>query len=343
MSFIPFRYGLFLLFVTLLTVSCKTTHSSQGFKERPAIVTFPDSIQASQLIISEDESEFFSDLKPLDRHIQMKTDDEDMSLEMYKDFLKSQVSNWKTEEKIQLYTLMEEVKKLCDTLSPRLFPPDLKLVKIKTDHYGRDVFYTKGRTVFVPENIFVSFAKDRYFPVFVHELFHIISRFHPEMRHELYGLIGFKPCDKPVELNDFLKNRKLTNPDAISYQYCIILEHEGRKYKAIPLIYSKFGQYKNSHTSFFDYLTFDMFELIELEHHYLAVTNNTGKSSLPPEVMESFFNQIKDNTQYIIHPEEIMADNFMLSLLAYSKGDYKKFSPEGKELIDSVLEILKKI
>jgi hypothetical protein len=55
-----------------------------------------------------------------------------------------------------------------------------------------------------------------------------------------------------------------------------------------------------------------------------------------------FFTKIKDNTQYIIHPDEIMADNFMFAVLAFSNDDYNRFSGTGKVLIKELLTILRK-
>jgi len=334
---------LFLSFVTLMCLSCQSIKKPKLDANRPDIVMFPDSAEASRLILSEDVEGFFSDVTPLERQIQLKALDREVSLSEFKDFLSREVSNWTIEENIQIYKMVQEVKKLCDTISPRLFPAPLRLIKIKTNHYGNDVYYTKGHNIFMPENIFKKFSTEVHFPILVHEVFHIISRYNPELRHDLYRLIGFELTEKPVELNSFLATRKLTNPDAVSYQYAINLNHEGQVYKAMPLINSRFDSYRASHKSFFDYLTFDMYELLEMQDKYLAITNEIGKTTIPPAAMESFFSQIKDNTQYIIHPEEIMADNFMLALMAYSKGDYSKFSPEGKELINKILDRLKKI
>lgn len=324
-------------------VSCKSLHNSQDRDNRPAIVTFPDSIQASKLIVGEDIEGFFSEVRPLERQIQLKETDKEISIEEFKEYLSTQVSNWTIEEKTALFEMVENVKKLCDTLSPRLFPADLRLIKIKTNHYGPDVYYTKGKNIYIPENIFKNFSKTIHFPILVHELFHIISRYDPELRHDLYGYIGYKIADKPVELNSFLNERKLTNPDAVSHHYYINLTYEGKDYKSIPMISSRWGQYKDSHKSFFDYLSFDMYELLEVGENYVAVTHEDGQTTLPSGAMESLFEQIKDNTQYIIHPEEIIADNFMLALIAYSKGDYSKFSPKGKELIDRIIMRLKQL
>ena len=53
------------------------------------------------------------------------------------------------------------------------------------------------------------------------------------------------------------------------------------------------------------------------------------------------FWKIGDNTQYIIHPDEIAADNFMLALIAANENNFSKFSKTGRIKVESVLKLLK--
>jgi hypothetical protein len=111
--------------------------------------------------------------------------------------------------------------------------------------------------------------------------------------------------------------------------------------KAIPLITSKSKVYDPKKPNFFDYLHFDLYSLDNKGDHYMAKSTTTGQTLLPMQSTPTFFTKIKDNTQYIIHPDEIMADNFMLALLAYDKNEYGKFSKDGKILIQKILNKLK--
>jgi predicted P-loop ATPase/GTPase len=88
--------------------------------------------------------------------------------------------------------------------------------------------------------------------------------------------------------------------------------------------------------SYFDYLQFDLYHVID----GVTRSDKDGKTLMDLMYTPSFFYQIKDNTQYIIHPDEIMADNFMLALQAFHHKDFKNFTKEGKNLIDNVLKIL---
>jgi hypothetical protein len=55
-----------------------------------------------------------------------------------------------------------------------------------------------------------------------------------------------------------------------------------------------------------------------------------------------FFRQIRDNTGYIIHPDEVLADNFSFIMLDKdgAQASYK-FSKAGKELLNLIEKILK--
>ena len=55
-----------------------------------------------------------------------------------------------------------------------------------------------------------------------------------------------------------------------------------------------------------------------------------------------FQRQIKDNTSYIIHPDEVLADNF--SFLMQDRNGQKismRFSEEGKKLLTDLEGVLK--
>jgi hypothetical protein len=333
-----------LILSALFLISCKSKKeviNAPTIDGKPALVAFVDSVQASEAIIADDVDGFFSTISALEMNIQMKNPAEpgtrEDALKAFIPYLKTQVSNWSSSEKLAMLEVFKKVKQLCDTINPRIFPGNLRLIKIKNGHYGNDVYYTRGNNIMIPENIFEQSDMERQVPVMVHEVFHVLSRQNPQLRHDLYKLIGFEKADKPIKLNKILEHFLLTNPDGVSYQYYIQLEAQGREVKALPLITSKWARYKPDLPAFFDYLHFDLYKLDDHGANYMATSTPQGRSLIPIDETPTFFTKIKDNTQYIIHPDEIMADNFMLTLQAFSNGNYTKFSPEGKALVDSVL------
>ena len=334
-------HSIVLLLVLTFLIGCKSNKEVSTISPKPGMVSFLDSVPASSSIVNDDIDGFYDQLSALEINIQMKNASEpisrELALKQYAAFIKTQVSNWNQEEKLAMLQIFKEVKKMCDTINPRIFPDGVRLIKVKTGHYGKDVYYTRGKNILIPENIFPLNDIDTQIPVMIHELFHVISRYNPQLKGDLYAMIGFTKTDKPVRLNAALSQILLTNPDGVSFLYSIDLDRNGETIKAIPLITSKFTTFRPDQPMFFDYLNFDLYNLEDKGAYYMANSTTTGKTLVPLHSTPSFFTKIKDNTQYIIHPDEIIADNFMLALQAYSKGEYGKFSKEGRMLIDKVL------
>jgi hypothetical protein len=78
-------------------------------------------------------------------------------------------------------------------------------------------------------------------------------------------------------------------------------------------------------------------------NRYKVLVKEDGFSSvLNLESLTDFFKQIRDNTGYIIHPDEVLADNF--SFIMVEKNGAKvsaRFSPAGKQLLNDIAFILK--
>ncbi len=342
------RFSYLFLVIILFTTSCRLKKDVQNdVSSVPSIVTYADSTEASKLIITDDVDGFFDQISILEMEIQMKktlkTEDKQVALASFKSFLKTQVSSWTASEKSKLEEVFVKVKEACDLVNPRIYPGDIKLIKIKTGHYGNDVYYTRGKCILIPENIFESEEMERQIPVMIHEVFHILSRYNLKLRNDLYGYIGFFPLKEKVKLAPSLQKIVLTNPDGVTMQYAMDLDSIPGKTMIVPLITSKFPKIKADTPAFFDYLNFDLYRILKVGDSYEVQANGVGKTDVNLKQTPTFFKKIKDNTQYIIHPDEIMADNFMLGILANESKDYSKFSPEGKVLIDKMLGRLKEL
>lgn len=330
-------------FLWFSSCRCHKAASSVAIEGKPAMITFLDSTEAALAIISDDVDGFFSQITALDMSIQMKKNytDRPTALKAYQKYLRTEVMDFTTDEKLFMVRLFEEAKKMCDTLSPRIFPGGMRLVKIRPNHYGRDVYYTRGNDIMIPANIFETMDADSQLPIMLHEIFHIISRYQPEVRKEMYSLIGFTKAKTTPIASSPLAERLLTNPDGVTMDYVQNLGNEVQETVVIPLIKSKFKEFSKDRTSFFEYLDFDLYEVKDNNGKLNILADGNAATTVELKKTPNFFTQIKDNTQYIIHPDEIMADNFMLALLAYKKNEYNKFSKEGRQLIDDVLTILK--
>ncbi len=142
-----------------------------------------------------------------------------------------------------------------------------------------------------------------------HELFHVLSRHSPAVRKQLYALIGFQPCN-PIVLPEELEAIKLTNPDAPTIDYYITIEHEGERLHVVPLLLSDRQRFEPQRAGLFDYLTFKLLAIEEHDGRWRPVLLDGKPVLIDGRANASYRAKIGKNTNYIIHPDEILADNF---------------------------------
>jgi hypothetical protein len=134
-----------------------------------------------------------------------------------------------------------------------------------------------------------------------------LTRENPALREKLYESIGFTKCDE-VEFPPELKSRKITNPDAPRNDHAINLRIRGEEVRAVPILFSTAPKYDvNRGGAFFNYLQMSFLQIPR--------TPDSQPILAGPEEVSGFFEEVGRNTNYIIHPEEILADNFALLIL----------------------------
>jgi hypothetical protein len=162
-----------------------------------------------------------------------------------------------------------------------------------------------------------------------------MTRKNPQMLDSLYSIIGFKPCNE-IEFPPALAPRKLTNPDAPKNDHYIQVSIGEKKVCAVPILYSKTTKYDmKAGGEFFAYLKFQLL-LVEKTADggkFSAVYNGQNPLLAEPADVQGFIEQVGKNTGYIIHPEEILADNFMMLVLEIKNLP----SPEIIEKLRNVL------
>lgn len=269
------------------------------------VVQFANVETGRQILTRRDD--FVSALSPFDRAARMKTD-QAVSEDQYLKFVGRNVMAWSPEETNRVTAIFQDLTgKLNVWHLP--FPPTIYLIKTSGKEEGH-ASYTRQNAVVICERDLQQ-GEPGLTHLVTHELFHILSRNNPKLRKKLYEIIGFNSMnamDYPVELQD----RKITNPDGVQCNWFITVTNQGRTLPVIPILYASTPNYVPSRGGeFFDYLTFKL----------LAVTNNGARwgperlngqlQMLDPIAARGFFDQIGDNTRYIIHPDEILADNFV--------------------------------
>lgn len=345
-----FQRSILLFALSVCLSACKSNKQDAKVSPEQSVatnLTFLDAQAAGQKIIVDNTDGFFDFLSIADMSIQMKKSDMPVSggesKVLYQQMLQSEMSDFAPEERAFMQEVFIECKAALDKINPALYPSGIELIKTKTNHYGEDVYYTRDRAIVLPENIFKEPSLSSQMPVMLHEIFHIMSRYDDDFRDKMYDLIGFRRFSEELVLPQEMSDKMLTNPDGVRRDYAIHLHNEkGEEVRAVPLIMSIRDRYDPKIPVFFGYLNFDLFPLIQLSPNQVTIgMKNDGESSLSIEHNADFFKKIKDNTQYIIHPDEIMADNFMMAVIANKDETYEGFSEEGTALLKEVIEILK--
>jgi hypothetical protein len=260
----------------------------------------------------------------------MKTD-KPVSEEEFLIFVGSNVTEWTTEETQRVEASLKEIQSRMRDLSLP-FPATIEMIKTSGAEEG-NAAYTRG-TAIVILRAELAKTQNELAKLICHELFHILSRQNPDLREELYGIIGFIRCDD-LEFPRELASRKITNPDAPRNDHFIRLGIGGEKCPAVPVLFSSTETYKTERGGeFFEYLNFQ-FLVIETGSlpHSKVVYENSAPKLVGPQAISGFFEQVGRNTQYIIHPEEILADNFALLIL----GEQNVPSPEVLEKMRKIL------
>ncbi|MAE51976.1 MAG: hypothetical protein CMH27_09200 [Micavibrio sp.] len=272
---------------------------------------FATAQKGKDLITNEDD--YLKRLSPFDRQSKMQSNKK-VTQQDFITFMGQHTLEWSAEERDKVQRGINLFKDLSSDLSLKL-PEDTFFVKTTGKEEGGGA-YTRANAIFIPQN-FLEHPQDTIDWVVCHEFFHVLTRENPALRENLYQLIGFEKCGE-VELPADLEALKISNPDAPIYDHVIKVQSDGVDHWGVPVIYSEREFDESEGKTFFDYLTFKLL-LTKCEDNKKAdiktAFNTSAYGLQAPKDVRGFFEQIGNNTNYIIHPEEILAENFVHMLM----------------------------
>jgi len=308
-----------------------------------------DAREGAEAILDDQGEPFFSVLTTLDLSVRMgealDPRDYDKNKDRFAAFLKSCVREWTPAEKSALLEVLKEAHAAASAVTPDLIPKKWTFIKTTGREEG-GALYARGGAIVVPQeslnNLLADPGSGALVREMIHESFHLYSRAHPEQRSRLYRAIGFTRMGSLV-LGPQLARRRMTNPDAPDFAHGITLKNsKGEPFRAILVTYSKLPEFTPEAAGLFSYVTFGLFEVRPGGESWRVATDPRGEPrSIDPEHAHGFFEQIGRNTRYIIHPEEVLADN--VSILALSKLHPELAAPENvpnPELLSKIEAIL---
>jgi len=256
------------------------------------------------------KDDFIQRLSVFDRSARIKTD-KPISEQEFLKFVQANVVEWTEEEKRMIEAAITQIRPALEAL-PLSLPKLIYFIKTTGAEEGK-AFYTRDTAIILPQSQ-LGAAAPLLEKTIVHELFHILSRGNPALREQLYEMIGFTRCPE-IDFSAELKSRKITNPDAPRNDHFIHVQVAGREVLAVPILFSDTERYDaNRGGEFFNYLQFKFLVVGKNENSSPKRAENDSHLVAPEEV-SGFFEKVGRNTTYVIHPEEILADNFALLII----------------------------
>jgi len=248
--------------------------------------------------------------------------------------MQATVLDWTEEERRRLRPLIARLDRFLSGLKWKR-PGRILLVRVDAS-LENGAPHTRANGIMLPKNEFTGTA-DLLTYVLSHETFHVLTREDGALKERLYGAIGFHRCER-IEIPESVSRMRITNPDAVENRHTIAVRYRDRAVEVMPFVRFKSddidtrsGFLANARTAWL---------LVDRERADCRVRTGSAAEAeeVAPQELHGLFEQIGRNTQYLAHPEEILADNFFqlfVSTLRSPPAEVR--SPEILERMRAIL------
>lgn len=221
------------------------------------------------------------------------------------DFAADCAAEWQPEEMEKVWQSLEIFKERLGRLVVS-FPPEVWLVRTTGREEGGSAYTRQNAIILPPRKLSYPRLED-FTALLTHELFHVITRYKPEFRDDIYTCIGFAPCGH-VTLPGFLSTGRITNPDAPQNSHAIQVIHDGREIRVLPVLYS---EVEESGDDFFHGMQCRLLGVEPSGQSWQPIMMGSGQPRLftAGEVC-GFFEQTGQTNENCLQPEEILANAF---------------------------------
>lgn len=311
------------------TESVSAAEAAVGESAHKIAYRFASKEEGQQLLLSNDQYIGNFTQGDLDFRLQKKGG----TVEEWKTIAEKAVMDWTKEEEAALSAGMETLFLNCEE-NGYVLPASEEIVFVKTDmtEEGGAEGYTHGTQIYLNRDVPLQLIPDDENPdkylqgltVLAHELFHCLTRSNPDFRADMYEIIHFTVHDEEYEFAPEVRERMINNPDVEHHNSSAVFRINGEDVPCTVVFYAS-RPFEEEGDSFFD-----------LGRSGLVPADSPDKI-YDSEEAENFFDVFGKNTDYVIDPEETMADNFSYVLVYGADGmEYK--TPEIPEAIISYLK-----
>ena len=234
---------------------------------------------------------------------------------------------------IEKYIVDRRIAKMARKLAKNGYdlPLPEEIVFIKSDMSAEIMAasgYTHGTDIYLNStNIAVSVipGASQYFDQLLwHELFHCLSRNDPDFRAQMYSLIHFTVTDVDFALPPCVRESYLSNPDVERHDSYAAFQIDGRKVDCF-LVWMTTTDYSETQPSP-DKIT----ALVPIDGTDVYYTKDQASD---------FDEVLGTNTDYVIDPEECMADNFAYAMYYGVDGPDGQGYPDP-EIIRGIIDLV---
>lgn len=218
---------------------------------------------------------------------------------------------WSDAEKARLAAVIVRHRAPLDALA-RWLPPVVYFAKT-TDGVEGGLPHTRGVTIFLGPRL--PAGDTELDSLVLHELFHVLSRRNEARHDELYAVIGFRRC-AALDLPGALRRQILTNPDAPIVNYVVYAGDTGLWITPVALLSPP--HFDPAKPKFTDYFMLHFFEFRQDRQGRCTPLMQGGApvEEPPGQAAAMIFSHAGRNTTYLLHPEELLADDFSQMLMA---------------------------
>lgn len=318
---------------------CLLATASLFAQKKQINLTFAEKEEAAQLIMDEDA--FNRGLSDFD--ICARVGQADATKAELNALQHSQVREW-TQAEIDTLTKSAEILEAYLSAKGYSIPCPSEVIMIKTTmaEEGNSGAYTRENQIYIGQDALRP-RKDKtgkktaaptaasLCPLLAHELFHVLTRNDRKFRTEMYKTIQFNCIDKEIKFPKDIWSMHISNPDISRYDSYATFTIKGEP-KNCTMILLANRPYEGG--SFFNYLKV---ALIPLDGEFKPVQEEGKTVVYGLEDAEDFLDKVGRNTQYVINPEECLADNFAI---AVTSSEASLASLPNPEIITRISEIL---
>jgi hypothetical protein len=271
---------------------------------------FLDARQGGDFLATPDE--YTRRMSDFDLRVMIRTRQK-KSMQDYLALARSAARSWTDEERQRITAAYDSIRAELKDLAVPL-PREVLLIKTSGAEEW-DAAYTRGPAIILPVAD-LSGNEQGLRRLVAHELFHVLARAFPQMTNRIYPAIGFNPCGE-LRLPPQIAARVLNNPDTPRNDHCIELTAATGRVTGMPALLSPDGEFnpdmKGGIGAVLSRMQTGLMVLTPGPDGTMSpVLVNGSPRIIPWKELPDLSAKIGRNTGYLIHAEEMLADNFAL-------------------------------